>query len=40
MIAKDRDSFAVKTYNVVFREADFPEIRGEIGQMSWSQTFK
>ena len=40
MIAKDRESFAVKTHNVVFREAHFLEIRGEIGQMSWSETFK
>lgn len=40
MIAKDGESFAVKTYKVDFREADFPKIRGEIGQMSWSETFK
>ena len=40
MRAKDRESFAVKTHNLDFKEADFPKVRGEIGQMSRSETFK
>lgn len=40
MRAKDRESFAVETRNLDFKEADFPKVRGEIGQMSRSETFK
>lgn len=39
MLTKDGESFTVKTYNIDFREADFPKIRGEIGQISPSETF-
>lgn len=39
MLTQDRESFTVKTYNVDFREAHFPKIRGQIGQMSPSETF-